>query len=809
MARRVTPAAASWLSRLVAVSALLVSIAASSGALAPRVILPMVGLVAIALVVSRWMPRLHVFAVGLTVFSLLRTPTEWAPLVIALLLVVVGLQLVSDRGRDVTLDKLRPTWIAAAATGLIATLLAGQTLGPFNRPPGSSSLPERQADGAAPPDGSNFLAELLIRGVAAVARWVGFGFGSGGGGDAGAQAGSAPPEAERDINWMRILIAAAVVLVVLVLMWWVWSRLRRRSVVESHDSDWAVRSLDETGRRVARARRLSEDPASYGGEIESSTSAGRLARAGLLVSERLYRPFGQGQTVSEEAVLRSELDGLADLPSAPKPPRRRPSMKMVGVVLAAVLFVGGGAFVLWRGLTSADVSPTHSMLTAPATEADGYRWVLCTLEVDVEPPEYSIESRGFVDQTVALSATEMFVANGGRIVVADGSEPAVIGVVGGSRSGWSEMSIVDQPVSHDMRHLRSIEGVIEAFGIEVEDDGVVEASVVTHHAWEVPNHTSSDPMVTGFGAAGEVPNRALRSSAHRVEAWATDTGVVERVRVTFQEFERTSIELRFVESVPMLERPGVNGASSLNLFGDCPRSQDDATATGWLGFEQYDALVSTVADVAVDGEGRAYDLDRIYFTEPIASTELGTIVFDGGSVAIFDGYGLLYGDSSVLSVSLDSDVPLLMTVSRLDVTSEYPFGVGLRFDREDHQVDQWELVSAECQFYSPVAVSTSNAGVWPGLSEEALYTDWLDPSLETVGDDVWIGYSGESEACFDVYVGRGNGEVQSILLRDNGTPWRLVAADGAPPAEIEAAERRLQECVDGDRPVSQWGLCRD
>lgn len=766
---------------------------------------------------SRSMPKIHIALCGFTIYFLLITPNVWSPIMVGLLVLAAGFQLAADRRRDITLGQLKPTWIASASAAAITMAFAGATLGPFTQSSGGASFqngpPTAPDAGAAPANGppssggGNALSRFLERVFGSLGDWTGLS------GQDGSEQGQGdpieavgPPDADRDINWLRIMILTLIVLLVASLLWWAWRRWKGRHIESSVDGDWAVRSFDETGRRIARERRVSEDPASYGDGIESSASAGRLARAGLLVADRLYRPSGRAQTASEEAALRSELDGLADLPSAPKPPRRRPSAKRAAVLVVAILVAAGGGFAAWSSWSGGAESATHSMLAAPATDADGYRWVLCALGLDDESPREPGEVRGFSDVSGSLAVTESFGLYSNRIFVAGGGHPLVYNSVGGDEAEWVPWSSgAAFPI--DMSHLRSVGNVVEAFDLPdggVRVDGSDGGSYVS---WQQPNRLAAQAELVGFGAGAGDLTQLLSSSAHRIEVWSSVDGVVERVRVTLQEFEQTSIELRFVESVPVVQRPGIDGQSSLNLFGDCPRSQEEAVAAGWLGFESYDATVNTIADLPVDEEGRAYDIDWVYAVDPVESTEVGHIIFDEGSASFFDPYTLLYGDPSGVDIDLETDTPLPMSVSRLDAVSDYTYGVGLRFDREGHAVERWEAASMECEFFTSLAVGTSTLGVWPNLSEEAFYSDWFAPSVEIVGDDSWVGYAGEADVCLDVYVGYGSGRVQSILVRDSGVPWRIIAPDGAPPANVVDAELRFQECVDGVRPVGIYGSC--
>lgn len=807
MARRVTPQAASWLSRSAVIAAgvaVLASLAAGSG---DAVALKLLGAGAIAVVVSRWMPRLHIFASGAVVYLLLITPISLAPVAVALLVMAAGLQLVADRGRAVTLTQLKSTWIASAAAAVITIVLAGLTVGPFTGSPSAAGAPPQRQSGATG-GGDNPVSRLLGRAIVAAMQLTGVFIG-------GAQADSASPATDPDpgVDWMRVVLLVAAVVLIALALWWVWRRWRRRPSEQlGHGMDWAVRSLDQTGSRVARSRRLAEDPASYGGEIESSSSDGRLASAGALVSDHLYRPRGSSQTGPGELELRTVLDGLSDLPSVPRLPRRRPSRKQVGVAAVLILVATFGAYALWRGPHWIGEEPTtESMLTAPADQGEGYRWVLCGLELDDETTQYSGEVRGFVDRSTSLAVIESFGPNGARIFVDDAGPQRSYNEVGGVESDWVAWPD-ESGLTIGTGHLRTIDGVIEAFGIESEGVRFTEPGGGVHVSWERPNHLSNQSGLMAFGVGAGDFSRRLSSSAYRLEAWIGGDGVVESVRVTLQEFERTSIELRFVESVPVVERPGVGVRTSLNLFGDCPESQEDATASGWRGFEPYEATVGTVADVAVDDHGRAYDVDWWIGNESepteINSTEVGSISFDRGTAHFFDAYEMLYGGAVGVDVVIASDDAVEMTISRLDFeTDGFGFGGGLRFDRDDQQVDRWEAVSGECSFFNSVAISSSPDGVWPGLSEEALYDDWFGPVVTRIGDESWIGYSTVGETCLDVYVGWADDRVQSVLLRDISVPWRLVVTEGSPPAEVQAAERRLQECLDGERRIGIGGSC--
>ena len=758
-------------------------------------------------VLLRWFERLHLVVCGLSVLIALVAPSALVPLVVGLIVVAAGLQLVADRGRDVEWKQLRPTAIASLAACALVMALAGATIGPFTPNGGGSGSagagPTLQPETA--PDNGNALSRFLGRVASTVAEWLGMTGGEGGTGEGGVTPhGVQPPEPERDINWTRVLLAAVVLALVSFALWWLWKRLRSRPIEVDGSGNWAVRSFDATGQRVARPRRVAEDPASYGGDIDS-TDDGRLVAAGHLVSAHVYRPPGAAAPPAEARELRRTLELLDDLPSAPRPPRRRPERRQIVVAIVLLAFAAFAVHSIWRGPFWMDEGPTASMLTAPATGADGYRWVLCALESGDGTPQYGGESRGFVDRSSSLIASEAFLASGGRIFVDDGGGSLLGAGVGNRDSDWSVVSEEVRPGLVGMSHLRSVVGVIDAFGLDGDGDVLVGVDGVMHHSWEKANPVSGQSAPVGFGLAGQIFNRPLYSSAHRVEAWLTREGVVMRVRVTFQEFEQTSIELRFEDSVPVVQDPVER--RSLNLYGDCPQSQEDAVETGWLGFEPYEATVRTVANVAVDSEGRAYDVDYAYVVDPIASTPVGTMVFDEGTATIHDAYELLYGGRSGLDVDLESETPVAMSVSRLDTVSDHSVGVGLRFDRDEQEVEQWEIVSDECAFYTSVAVGTSTVATWPSLDEEALYGAWFDPSVETVGDHSWVGYSGEVDACLDVYVGLRDGRVQSILLRNNGIPWRLAVPDGEPPAEVREAERRLQACVDGDVLVGPFGSC--
>lgn len=772
---------------------------------------PTAGLTAIFLIASRFFPNVHIGAAAIAAVGLLINPIALAPVAVALIVAAAGLQLVADRSADVALSELKSTWVAAAMSAASVVALATLTAGPF--PPSGAGSEGGGGLGRAPVaetgDGNAF-SRFVARTFGAVARWVGAGDGTGG---PGGEIGFASPEPESDVNWARLLMVVAIVAAVALVIWlaWRWLRSRPRGREVDGGLDWAVRSLDDTGRRVSRPRRTAEDPAAYGEGIEPVVGDGRLAHAGQMVSHHLYRPPGVPATVDERSELQRTLDGLIDLPSAPKPKRGRPGRRQVvtGIgLLGVIAFVG---YSLWRGPFWMDDRPTASMLTAPASDADGYRWVLCAVDAVGDGSVETFESRGFVDRQASIVAIESYGNGFGRTFVAVGDGPVSsvsLGAVG--RNDWVNWPRDSDPAtaaSVDMRELRSMNGVVSAFGLEdAVTEGPVARDIELYQAWERPNKTQADGDLISFGDASVDFNRFLAASAHRVEVWADGDGSVEHLRVSLQEFGETTIELRFVDSVPDIEPPELGGRTRMSLFGDCPASDVAEPDMGWLGFESYDATVSTIANIAVDEQGQAYDYAWRADGEH-ESESLGVVQLDLGALFLLRASSIAEEEPTSRQVDVGAGGPVEMTVSRV-AFDDSGWTSALRFDLVGGEVDAWaRLGDHDCVYYSPVAIGPSSDGAWPGLVEDAL-SGWPDSTVVIAGGKPWPGLEASEGSCLQLFVGKADDEVQAVLLAYHGVAFRLVAPDGTPPEDVQVAQRLLQACVDGDVEIEEFGRCR-
>ena len=227
--------------------------------------------------------------------------------------------------------------------------------------------------------------------------------------------------------------------------------------------------------------------------------------------------------------------------------------------------------------------------------------------------------------------------------------------------------------------------------------------------------------------------------------------------------------------------------------------------------------------VQLDATGRPFD--AVNFGDATAETRrLGVMHFPAGEVRIMDGNAVEVDPSFFDAVSVTFDVEDLeasiVWVSEEINGQRFETVLGVRLDVGGSTVARWGSFEFAYGTDGGVGAITSQA-----VRDRAAQAASEPPFIPNVnyeaplqlfdvdgipGSDTLIFSNGFGDGAFPMTRGvDGSGNLVSILIWDTRYPWRLAVPDGIPPRDITTREDQLQECLEGTRPVDQYGHCAD
>lgn len=237
--------------------------------------------------------------------------------------------------------------------------------------------------------------------------------------------------------------------------------------------------------------------------------------------------------------------------------------------------------------------------------------------------------------------------------------------------------------------------------------------------------------------------------------------------------------------------------------------------------------------IRLDPTGRPYDTEILEGREDTTTTfeAIGELHVPGGHLRVMDGNGLEvdpwffrdgavaveFGAAELLDLGIIWEVWPRRSGPR--ATDPPPRGVlGVRLDVPGTEVARWgrfELAygtdGGVGGITSQSTIDTAKEGWDEGshvIEYESGFTFVLNDWDGVPGDESFIFANGTGDGGFPMTRGYdADDRLVSLIVWDPRHPWRLAVPDGTPPPDVTEREDQLLACMQGTRPIDNYGYC--
>lgn len=488
---------------------------------------------------------------------------------------------------------------------------------------------------------------------------------------------------------------------------------------------------------------------------------------------------------------------------------KRISTATLALALAAAACQGGSA---GSGVVPPDPLGVIERL---GDNNDTVGWQVCSIRAmdGVDFVERTAAAGQFSTTTNDAVAAER-VATGVRTSVTDGASALAYLPGFFAASGWGDnvgTTAVSAAELLDPRTAAAALGAADTTPVELTDE-----SGVTYLHYEVlPSVGWPREQDDGSWPASALLQTHQFTTAYAVDIWTNDTGRTDRIRLRSQELRRIWAELRFVPRHSDGGRPTVP---------DCPQELADSATEAWAGFVRWEQRLRVPLEVALDPEGRPYDV-----VPPEGVTvrhqPFGSAYSGDGTLVVMDGNALevdmVFSREDNPIVDFGEPTALDLTVV-WEVRETWEDFLGIRLQRPGTVVVRWldwefaygtdggvgsfttgsvllEAANRDDQSLSELAMSLADDG-FPG--PVLMDLDGVD------GIDSAYFSNGWGDGAFPMSRGLdAAGNTVALYIFDLRHPWRLMIPDGVPPPNVTAREQEFIECLEGTREVRADGQC--
>lgn len=442
-------------------------------------------------------------------------------------------------------------------------------------------------------------------------------------------------------------------------------------------------------------------------------------------------------------------------------------------------------------------------------------WQACSIRVmdEFEFVERTAAAGQFSLETGDAIAAEL-LASGVKTAVTDGSE--ALSLLPGSFGsfGWSD-SLGQTAVSAadliDPETAARLLGAQDSSPVELTD----EAGRSYLHYEVLPSIGWPREQEDGSWPATALVQAHQFTTAYAIDIWPDEAGRTERLRLRSQELRRIWAELRFLPGHDDGGRPAVP---------ECPQELAESSTEVWAGFQPWDQKLRVPLEIALDPDGRPYDVvpaDGV----TIRHEPFGTLFSGDGTVVVMDGNALevdmIFFNEGNPIVDFGEATELDMTVV-WEVRDDWEDFLGIRLQRPGTEVSEWldlefaygtdggvgafttgtimfEAARRGDESLSELAMTLANEG-FPG--PVLMDLDGVD------GIDSAYFNNGWGDGAFPMSRGiDASGDTVALYIFDLRYPWRLMVPDGRPPPNVTAREQEYIECLEGTREVRADGQC--